>query len=118
MKQKLLASGLKVEGMEVPLRNMRAEVDLFREENLELEARQEKLNTEHDKVMGAQTVEYRGEQKTVRQMEALLWETDRHVRREGWEKLAFRQLEDREIINQQWMDYMELRRQIARNADK
>lgn len=118
MKQKLLASGLKVEGMEVPLRNMRAEVDFFREENLELEARQEKLNTEHDKVMGAQNVEYRGEQKTVRQMEALLWETDRHVRREGWEKLAFRQLEDREIINQQWMDYMELRRQMARNADK
>ena len=75
MKQKLLASGLKIEGMEVPLRNMRAEVDLFREENLELEARQEKLNTEHDKVMGAQNVEYRGEQKTVRQMEALLVET-------------------------------------------
>lgn len=118
LKEKLLASGLPVDGMEVPLRNMRAEAELFREENLALEAREEKLNTEHDKVMGAQMMEWRGEQKTARQMEAILWDPDRETRRLSWEVRAERQLADREVINRQWVDYMTLRRQIAVNSGK
>lgn len=118
LKEKLLDSGLEMKGMEVPLRNMRADAALFREENLALQAREEKLNTAHDKVMGAQMVEWQGEQRTVQQMEALLRETDREVRRQSWEKLAERQLADREAINHQWTDYMALRKKIAANAGK
>jgi oligoendopeptidase F len=118
LKEKLLAAGLMVKGMEVPLRNMKAEFELFREENLELKAREEKLNTEHDKVMGAQMVEWQGEQKTARQMEAVLREPDRETRRMSWEKLSSRQLEDREEINRQWIEFMHLRKQMAENAGK
>jgi len=52
LKQKLLKSGLSVDGMEIPMRNMRAEADLFREANLELFAQEEKINSAHDQVMG------------------------------------------------------------------
>jgi len=118
LKQKFLASGLEIPGFEVPLRNMRAEADLFREANLPLIAEEEKLNTEHDKVIGAQTLQWQGQEKTARQMELVLRETDRETRRQGWELLAQRQLADRETINDQWVHYMQLRSQIAANAGK
>ena len=117
LKEKLIKSGLKADGMDIPLRNMRAETAIFREENLPLLAREEKLNTEHDRVMGAQTVTWEGGEKTVRQMEKVLRETDRETRRAGWERMAERQLADREEINSQWEAYMALRREIAANAD-
>lgn len=116
LKEKLLVSGLQVAGFEIPLRNMRAETDLFVAENLELQVKEEKINTEHDKVIGAQTVEWAGEERTVRQMETVLRETEREARRKGWEKMATRQLKDREAINGQWGEYMALRRQMASNA--
>ena len=56
LKEKLLASGLVVEGFEIPLRNMRAEAEIFREVNLPLFVEEEKLGIAHDQVMGAQTV--------------------------------------------------------------
>jgi oligoendopeptidase F len=68
LKQKLLASGLEPEGFEVPLRNFKAESDLFREENLPLLAKEQKLANEYNKIIGAQTVEWEGEEITVTQL--------------------------------------------------
>jgi oligoendopeptidase F len=85
MKLKLIASGLNVPGFEIQIRNMKAEADLFREENLPLRVEEEKLNSEHDKIIGAQTLIWRGEERTVRQMEVVLRDNDRETRRQGWE---------------------------------
>ena len=116
LKQKLLNSGLSVAGMEIPLRNMRAEADLFREENLPLTVQEEKINTRHDQIKGAQTVEWQGAERTVRYMEVVLRDKNRETRRAGWEKMAARQLADREAINENWRSYMKLRAQMAANA--
>src|SRR5436853_4457820 len=56
LKQKLLASGLSVPGFEIALRNMRAEAELFREENVPLSTEEHKLSNEYDRIIGAQTV--------------------------------------------------------------
>jgi len=117
LKEKLLASGLTVKGFEIPLRNMRAEAEIYRDENLPLLVEEEKLCTLHDQVMGAQTVKWKGEEKTARQMEVVLREIERETRRKGWELLAERQLADREVINRHWVEYMGLREKIAANAD-
>ena len=50
LKEKLLASKLEPKGFEIPLRNMRAEADLFRAANLPLLAEQQKLAIEYDKI--------------------------------------------------------------------
>jgi len=118
LKEKLLASGLIVPEFEIPLRNMHAEAEIYREENLPLLVEEEKLGIVHDQVMGAQTVKWKGEEKTARQMEVVLREIDRETRRKGWELLAERQLADRDVINRQWVEYMRLREKIAANADK
>jgi oligoendopeptidase F len=116
LKEKLLASGFSVPGFEIPLRNMRAEVDIYREKNLPLLVEEEKLSNGHDKITGAQTVQWNGSEKTVRQMEVVLRDTNRETRKKGWEIMAERQLADREAINQQWVKFMKLREKIARNA--
>ena len=116
LKSKFINSGLPVEGMEIPLRNMHAATEIFRDENLPLFIEEEKLSNQHDKIEGAQTVQWEGEETTVRQMEVVLRRNDRDFRREGWELMAGRQLEDRAAINRQWVKFMELRQKIADNT--
>ena len=118
LKEKLLASGLEPAGFAEPLRRMRAETDVFRMENIPLQVEEQKLNTEHDKVMGAQTVTWQGEEKTVRFMETVLRDPNRETRRQGWELLSTRQLADRQVINDQWRQFMQLRLQMAKNAGR
>ena len=118
LKEKLLASSLEPAGFAEPLRRMRAETDVFRMENIPLQVEEQKLNTEHDKVMGAQTVTWQGEEKTVRFMETVLRDPNRETRRQGWELLSTRQLADRQVINDQWRQFMQLRLQMAKNAGR
>ena len=106
LKEKLLASGLSVPGFELALRNMRADADLFREENLPLQVEEEKLSKEHDKVLGAQSVDWQGKETTVLEMEGVIRDPDREIRKAAWEKLANRQLADRQEINTQWKAFL------------
>ena len=118
LKEKLLASGLEPAGFAEPLRRMRAEADIFRMENIPLQVEEQKLNTEHDKIMGAQTVTWQGEEKTVRFMETVLRDPNRDTRRQGWELLSTRQLADRKSINEHWQLFMKMRLQMAKNAGR
>ena len=58
LKEKLLRSGLQPKGFEIPLRNMRVEAEIFREENLALLSEEKKLANEYDEIIGVQTVEW------------------------------------------------------------
>ncbi len=116
LKEKLLASGLQPEGFEIPLRNMRAEAELFREENIPLFTQIQKLGSEYDKIIGAQTVEWEGEEKTLAQLAPIYQEQDRDKRERVWRLSSERQLADREALNSLWQQLMDLRLQVARNA--
>lgn len=118
LKEKLLASRLEPEGFKIPLRNMRAEANLFRESNLPLLAKEQKLNTEYDKIIGAQTITWEGEERTMRQMLTIFQDTDRGKRERAWQAITERQLADRQAINDLWQKFMNLRGKITLNADK
>lgn len=116
LKMKLLASGLEPAGFAIQLRNMRAEVALFREANIPLFTQETKLSTEYDKIIGAQTVMWEGEEKTLPQMRPIYQGTDRAKRERAWRLASDRQMHDREDINAMWQQFMELRQTITRNA--
>jgi oligoendopeptidase F len=118
LKEKLLASGLEPANFEVPLRNLRAEADLFREENLPLLTEQQKLVSQYDRIAGAQTVEWEGEEKTIAQLRPVYQDADRAVRERAYRMAAERQLADREAFNELWTKLLALRLQIATNAGK
>ncbi|MCS6882405.1 MAG: M3 family oligoendopeptidase [Oscillochloridaceae bacterium] len=116
LKRKFLDAGFEPEGFAVPLRNLRAEVELFREANLPLLTEERRLGNEYNRIIGAQTIEWAGRELTIPQTEPLLEEPDRAVREEVWRRAAARQLADREAINQIWRQLLALRRQLAANA--
>jgi oligoendopeptidase F len=117
LKKKLLASGLEPKGYETPLRNLRTQADLFREENLELLSLDKKLQAEYEKIIGAQTVMWDGEEITLPKLLPVYQEPDRERRENAWRLAADRQLGDREKIDDLWAKLFDLRGQIAGNAD-
>ena len=118
LKEKLLASQLDPEDFEIPLRNMRAEADLFRVSNLPLLAEEQKLAIRYDKIYGAQTVQWEGQEVTLTRLAMNFRQPDRERREKAWKLKAARQLADVEAINELWGKFMDVRARIARNAGK
>ena len=116
LKEKLLKSGVKPAGFEIPLRNMQTEADIFQEENLPLLSEEQRLNTRYDRIIGDQTVSWEGKEITLLQLVPVLQEIDRDKRERAWRLGAERQLADREAINNLWTELLAVRLKIAANA--
>ncbi len=97
-------------------RDLKNHVELFRPENVALETDEAKLCQQYQKLIGAQTVKFRGEEKTLVQMGRYLEEPDRALRQEAWELVAQRRLQDAEKCEEIFDELIKLRAQIARNA--
>ncbi len=118
LKEKLLASKLEPQRFAIPLRNMRAEADLFREENLPLLTEHQTTGLEYNQIVGSQTIQWNGKEVTLAQLVDELKGGDRMTRERGWMMGINRVLADREAINAVWVRLMELRKKIAANAGK
>jgi oligoendopeptidase F len=114
LREKLLAE--KKTRYEVFDRNTALHVELYREENVPLETEEAKLGQQYQKLSGSLTVQFRGEEKTLVQMGRYLEETDRELRKEAWELVANRRLQEKEKFEEQFDQLLKLREQIARNA--
>jgi oligoendopeptidase F len=117
LKQKLLTSGLQPEGFDIPLRNMRVEAEIYRDENVPLLSEEKKLVNEYDELIGEQTVEWEGKEVTPAQLQPYYLSQDRSVREKAWRLAMGRMLEDRQKANDLWVKLMGIRGQIAANAD-
>lgn len=116
LREKLLATGIEPDGMAVPLRGMRAQVALFREENLPLLVEDQKLGSRYDTIQGAQTVQWEGQEMPARRLRTVFEEPDRARREAAWRTMHGRMLEDREALDGVWTELFALRRRIAANA--
>lgn len=119
LKQKLTSSPALSElgdEYEVFLRHVRAEVELFREENVPLMTEERMLDQEFQKVSGSQKAEFRGETLTLAQLTPFLEETDRPTREEAWRARLDTRLADAEKLDDIFDRMYEVRQQIARNA--
>ncbi len=90
--------------------------ELFREANIPRETQLAELEQQYQKLIGAMTVTFRGEERTLPQMAPFLEETDRAVRQEAWELSATRRLEDREKLDDLFDQMKALRIEVAREA--
>ncbi|MBP7688281.1 MAG: M3 family oligoendopeptidase [Thermoflexales bacterium] len=117
LKQKLLDSGLQPIGFEMPLRNLRAEAELFREANLPLILQGRKLGQQYNKIVGAQSAQWQGQELTLQQLRPIGLSADRSIREQVWRLSSERWLTDRGAINALWRQAIPLRQQIAHTAD-
>jgi oligoendopeptidase F len=97
-------------------RDTQVQVELFREENVPLETEEAKLAQQYQKLSGSLTVQFRGEEKTLIQMGRYLEEPDRPLRREAWELIANRRLQEAGNFEEIFDQLARLREQIAKNA--
>ncbi len=95
---------------------MRVEASLFREENVSLQTDEAKLGMEFDRVVGAQVVEWRGEEVTLTKLATVGMDPDRDKREEAWRKGMDRRLADRSAINELWRKVLTNRLQQSQNA--
>ena len=100
----------------VMLRDLEADVSLFREENVALQTEDTKLGQRYSELAGAMSIEYGGRTLTLPQAAKHLEETDRAVREDVWRLIAQRRHRDHEALDRLLDDMIRLRTQIARNA--
>jgi oligoendopeptidase F len=93
-----------------------SDVEVFRNENVEIETEITKRLTEFDQLNGQMMVRFRGEDLTMQQMARFQEEPDRMTRREAWEQSVRRRLIDRDAIETIYESLLPLRHQIALNA--
>jgi oligoendopeptidase F len=98
------------------LRRLRNDADLFRPENVPIQAQLQTLANEYDKLTGPMTVQLDGEEVTLPQAEGKLLDTDRSARETAWRTVQSRWLESRLELDTLYLQMLPLRRQLARNA--
>jgi oligoendopeptidase F len=116
VKQRLLDSGLSTPGFDVPLRKLRTDADLFREDNLPLLAEARKQTMDYEKLAGSRTVQWDGREIPLVQIYPILQEPDRGLRERAWRTASARIIEDTPTLAALWRQMMTVRGQIAHNA--
>ncbi|MCW8129663.1 MAG: M3 family oligoendopeptidase [Planctomycetota bacterium] len=97
-------------------RDVRKDVELFREENVALQTEESKLGQKYQKTMGAMTVTFQEKEQTLQQMGRYLEEPDRALREKAWRLVSERRLRDKEAIDGIYDELIALRGKIAANA--
>ena len=90
--------------------------DLFRAGNIPRETELAELEQQYQKLIGAMTVQFRGEERTPAQIAPFLEETDRTLRQEAWEAVARRRLQDKDALDDLFDRMLNLRVEVAREA--
>ncbi|MDG2476328.1 MAG: M3 family oligoendopeptidase [Phycisphaerales bacterium] len=101
----------------VMLRDMDADVKLFREENIAIEVEDTKLGQQYAEICGDMMVEFQGEERTLPQMAPFMQENDRSVREEAFRLVAARRLQDAERMDEIFDQMISIRNTKADNAD-
>ncbi|MBI4660813.1 MAG: M3 family oligoendopeptidase [Verrucomicrobia bacterium] len=101
---------------DVFVRDTATTVELFREENMPLESEEAKLAQEHLELTAAMNVPFRGEVRTLQEMNKFLEEPDRATRRESWELGTNRALADAEKLEGLFESLLRCRERQAANA--
>ena len=99
------------------LRRLRNDADLFREENVPIQAQLQTLANDFSKITGTMTVTLNGEELTLPQAEQTGLDSNRAIREEGWRAVQNRWLQSRRDLDALYLQMLPLRRQLARNAE-
>jgi oligoendopeptidase F len=112
----LVASGWSRPDMAITLRRFRADVELYRQENLDLIAEERALQSKYGEIVGGLTVEFDGAPRTLAQLAPFRASPDRSVREGAWRAGAEAMLGVRDELDALFDELFALRRRIAANA--
>ncbi len=111
-----LAKELDAEKYFTYLRSMRKSIELFREENIPLQAELSVMQQQYGVISGKMTVTVNDTEYTLQQAAKFLEKPDRKIREEVYRKINERRLVDKEPLNNLYNRLIEKRNQEALNA--
>ena len=98
------------------IRSIKKSIDLFREENIPLQAESSVLQQQYGMIAGKMTIEQDGKEFTLQQAGKFLESADRNLRESVYRKIAERRLVDKDALNDLYSKLISFRHQIALNA--
>ncbi|MBC8033416.1 MAG: M3 family oligoendopeptidase [Chitinophagaceae bacterium] len=98
------------------LRSVRKSIELFRTENIPIQAELSVLAQNFGVISGKMTIEVNGREYTMQQASKFLEQPDRAVREEVYLKIQKRRHESKDELNQLFSQLVEKRHQVALNA--
>jgi oligoendopeptidase F len=116
LSRRLLEIGYTAPEMEESLRRFRTTNEIFREENVPLNAEVERLGAEYQKVTAAMTAEWNGEEVPLPRLRPFMQDPDRSVREKAWRLHRRPYIDARDELAALFTEQYSVRQQIARNA--
>ena len=98
------------------LRNVKKNIELFREPNIPLQAELNVMQQQFGVIAGKMTVEVNGKEYTLQQAAKFLEDPDRNLREEVYRKINDRRLQDKDELNKLFSSLIEKRNKVANNA--
>ena len=98
------------------LRSVKKSIDLFREENIPLQAELSVMQQQYGAIAGKMMVEVNGQEYTLQQASKFLESHDRNLREEVYRKIQERRLQDQEAMHDLYSQLIAKRHQVAVNA--
>ncbi len=100
----------------VYLRGVKKALELFREKNIPLQTELQVEQQKYQSITGAMSVTLNGQEYTLEQASNFLKDLNRDTRREAWEAITSRRLQDKVSLDELFNKLKKLRHEVAQNA--
>jgi oligoendopeptidase F len=104
-------------GYSIYFRGVKSAIELYRDENNDLFAKDAQLGQKYGAISGKMNITYQGKELTMQQAGTYLKNPDRNIRKEVFELTAKRRLEDSTELNNLLSEMIAIRDQVAKNAN-
>lgn len=98
------------------IRSVKNSIELFREQNIPIQAELSVLGQQFGAISGKMTIEVKGREYTIQQANAFLENQDRALREEVYRKIQERRLQDKDKLNDLYSALISKRHLVALNA--
>jgi oligoendopeptidase F len=98
------------------LRNVKKNIELFREANIPLQAELGVMQQQFGVISGKMMIEVNGQEYTLQQAAKFLEDPDRNLREEVYRKINERRLQDKNELNDLFSSLLQKRHQVAINT--
>lgn len=98
------------------IRGIKKALELFREENIPLQTQLQVEQQKYQGITGAMSVSINNQEYTLEQAANFLKNLDRSIRKQAWEAITNRRLQDTEKLDDLFNQLKTLRHQVAENA--
>lgn len=104
------------EAVRIYFRSLRGAIELYREENIPLQAELSTLAQEYSATQGAMSVDIDGQTYTMQQASNFLLRTDRELREKVWKAMHERRMQDTQKLEDLFDAMVAKRQEVAQNA--